>query len=178
MNSPSLYQKHKRHRARKSKLRVKCEGTRRTAVGPAPPNRARDLVIHRPAHRGANGVAMWQCRRTRTTRTTSSSLTTPRGRATSPPRRSSSCYCCLVPPPPLGGRKHLLTLLQNGLSGGAKKQSAATKPSFGNESESRGREITCPETGRVWAASGAPAVWSNCELVEARAVVEFSPGDS
>ena len=53
--------------------------------------RARDLITHGPAHRGADGAAMptaRRCRRTRAIRTATSFSTTPRGGATPLPRRA------------------------------------------------------------------------------------------
>ena len=65
-------------------------------------DRARDLIIHGPAHRGANGAAM-PSRRRRTIRTATSSITTPRGGATSLPRRTQPLLLMFRSNPPTEG---------------------------------------------------------------------------
>ena len=64
-------------------------------------NRARDLIIHGPAHRGANGAAMPTDEGDQDGHF---SITTPRERATSLPRRAQPCFCCLDTTLPLRGR--------------------------------------------------------------------------
>jgi len=64
-------------------------------------NRARDIIIHGPAHRGATGrtaaPTARRCRRTRTIRTATSSLTTPRGGLLRCLGARSHLYCRLHP---------------------------------------------------------------------------------
>ena len=60
-------------------------------------NRARGLIIHGPAHRGATAR---RCRRTRAIRTSTSFLTTPRGVATPLPRHAQPLLLLFRSNPP------------------------------------------------------------------------------
>ena len=63
-------------------------------------NRARDLIIYDPAHRGANGANGAAMPTDEDDQDGHFFFNHPRGGATSLPRRASHCYCCLDPIPP------------------------------------------------------------------------------